>query len=52
MSVKIKAIAGEEDMGGGLVWRYIDNKNYYIVRCNPLENNIRLYCVVNGNGKN
>lgn len=27
------------------------NKNYYIVRCNPLENNLRLYCVINGNRK-
>jgi hypothetical protein len=51
MSVKIKAIAGDEDEGGGLVWRYIDNNNYYIARCNPLENNFRFYKVVNGNRK-
>jgi hypothetical protein len=48
MSVKIKAVAGEEDQGGGLVWRYIDNNNYYIARYNPLETNLRLYKVVNG----
>ena len=51
MSVKIKAVAGDEDRGGGLVWRYIDNKNYYIARCNPLEKNFRFYRVVNGNRK-
>ena len=51
MTVKIKSIAGEEDMGGGLVGRFMDNKNYYILRCNPLENNFRLYCVKNGNRK-
>ena len=51
MSVKIKAVAGNEDRGGGLVWRYIDNKNYYIARCNPLEKNFRFYRVVNGDRK-
>lgn len=50
-SVRIKAVAGEEDQGGGLVWRFIDNNNYYIARCNPLENNFRFYKVVNGNRK-
>lgn len=50
-TVKIKAISGEEDQGGGLVWRYIDKDNYYIARYNPLENNFRLYRVVNGSRK-
>lgn len=50
-SVKIKAISGAEDQGGGLVWRYIDKDNYYIARYNPLENNLRFYRVVNGNRK-
>ena len=45
-SVKIKAISGEEDQGGGLVWRYIDKNNYYVARYNPLENNFRFYRVV------
>lgn len=51
LTVKLKAVAGEEDQGGGLVWRYIDNNNYYIARCNPLEHNFRLYRVVSGNRK-
>ncbi len=50
-SVKIKALSGEEDQGGGLVWRYIDKNNYYIARYNPLENNFRFYRVVNGSRK-
>jgi hypothetical protein len=50
-SVMIKALSGEEDQGGGLVWRYIDNNNYYIARYNPLENNFRLYRVVEGSRK-
>jgi Domain of Unknown Function (DUF1080) len=51
LTVKLKAVAGEEDQGGGLVWRYVDNNNYYIARCNPLEHNFRFYHVVNGNRK-
>jgi len=43
-----KAVAGKIDQGGGLVWRYKDAKNYYISRMNPLENNFRLYKVVDG----
>jgi hypothetical protein len=51
IEVKIKALLGEEDQGGGLVWRYVNSKNYYIVRLNPLEDNIRVYEVVNGKRK-
>ncbi len=51
LSVNIKAISGKEDQGGGLVWRYQDADNYYITRANPLENNFRLYKVINGNRK-
>lgn len=48
-SVKIKAISGEEDQGGGIIWHYTDKHNYYIARYNPLEKNLRLYHVVDGN---
>ena len=51
MSVKVKAISGEEDQGGGLVWRFIDNNNYYVARYNPLESNFRFYRVVEGKRK-
>lgn len=48
LSVEMKAIAGETDQGGGLVWRARDAKNYYLARYNPLEDNYRLYKVVDG----
>ncbi len=48
LRVNLKAIAGKIDQGGGLVWRYKDPKNYYVARINPLENNYRVYKVVEG----
>ena len=48
LAVKMKAIAGDVDQGGGLVWRARDKVNYYIVRYNPLEDNLRVYKVVDG----
>ncbi len=48
LSVKLRANTGKEDQGGGLVWRLRDENNYYICRLNPLENNFRVYKVVDG----
>jgi hypothetical protein len=48
LSVKLKAVAGEIDRGGGVVWRAKDKNNYYICRYNPLEDNFRVYKVQNG----
>jgi hypothetical protein len=48
LNVSFKAIAGKKDQGGGFVWRYQDNNNYYICRMNPLEENYRVYKVVDG----
>ena len=48
LSVKIKALAGDYDQGGGLVWRARDAKNYYIARFNHKEDNFRVYTVVDG----
>jgi len=48
VSVKFKAVSGSIDRAGGLVFRLQDPNNYYIVRANALENNYRLYHVVNG----
>lgn len=47
-SFSIQARTGEEDQGGGLVWRFRDFNNYYICRWNPLEDNLRFYKVVDG----
>ncbi|MCI0360840.1 MAG: hypothetical protein L0211_20365 [Planctomycetaceae bacterium] len=48
LSVALKAVEGKIDQGGGVVWRYQDGNNYYIARFNPLEENYRLYKVVDG----
>lgn len=48
ITVKMKALSGSEDQGGGIVWRARDARNYYVARYNPLEDNYRLYHVVNG----
>jgi hypothetical protein len=48
LSVRLKAVAGELDQGGGVVWRATDKNNYYIARYNPLEDNFRVYKVERG----
>ncbi|MBI3468080.1 MAG: DUF1080 domain-containing protein [Planctomycetes bacterium] len=48
LKVAFKAVAGKIDQGGGPVWRYRNADNYYIARANPLENNYRVYKVVDG----
>jgi hypothetical protein len=45
LEVKVKAVSGKEDQGGGPLWRAADPNNYYLTRWNPLENNLRLYYV-------
>ena len=47
-SVRFKPISGRIDQAAGLVWRYQDENNYYIVRANALEDNVVLYKVQNG----
>lgn len=48
LSVALRPVQGKIDQGGGLVWRYLDANNYYICRYNPLEDNFRVYKVVDG----
>jgi len=48
VTVKFKPVSGKEDQGAGIVWRYKDQDNYYIVRANALEGNVVLYKVENG----
>ena len=47
ISVRMRAIGGTTDQGGGVVWRAKDSRNYYVVRYSPLEGNLRLHKVVN-----
>lgn len=51
VETKFKPVSGEEDQAGGLVWRYHDADNYYVVRANALENNVVLYKVEKGKRK-
>ena len=46
--VRFRTEGGKIDQAGGLVFRYKDNSNYYVLRANALENNVRLYAVING----
>ena len=48
LSIKIKGVEGHMDQGGGFIWRFTDADNYYVVRANPLEDNVVLYKVENG----
>lgn len=48
VTVRFKPVSGRVDQAAGLVWRYRDENNYYIVRANALENNVVLYKVENG----
>jgi 3-keto-disaccharide hydrolase len=51
VSVSFKPVSGTVDQAAGLVARYRDKNNYYVVRANALENNVRLYKVEGGNRK-
>jgi 3-keto-disaccharide hydrolase len=48
LSVRVKPVSGRVDQAAGLVWRYQDEDNYYIVRANALEQNVVLYKVERG----
>lgn len=48
LSVSFLPIDGKADMGGGVIWRATDDRNYYLARAKPLEQNIRIYRVVKG----
>lgn len=48
VSVFLKAVEGKIDQGGGVVWRYQNANNYCICRYNPLEENFRVYRVIDG----
>lgn len=47
--VRFRAISGKTGQAGGLVFRYKDSKNYYVLRADAKENNVRLYKMVDGN---
>jgi hypothetical protein len=48
VKVRFKPVSGKVDQAAGLVVRLRDPDNYYIARANALEDNVRLYKVVDG----
>jgi hypothetical protein len=48
ISVRLKPVAGSEDPGGGVVWRYQNENNYYLARANAVSDTISVYKVQNG----
>jgi hypothetical protein len=49
LSIKCTPTTGDIDRACGLLFRAQDSDNYMLTRANALENNIRLYHVVDGN---
>jgi len=43
IEVKFKPLSSREDQAGGLIWRWKDGDNYYVVRANALQNNVSLH---------
>src|SRR5215813_7904034 len=48
VSVRFRPVSGKEDASGGIIFRARDGRNYFLIRANALENNFRLYTLVNG----
>ena len=47
-AIRFKAVSGKVDQAAGVAVRLVDRNNYYVVRANALEDNVRLYRVVAG----
>jgi len=43
VSVSFKTISGKVDASGGVMFRYLDADNFYVVRANALEGNVVAY---------
>jgi hypothetical protein len=48
LSVRFRPVKGSTDQAAGIVWRFRDRDNYYLLRANALENNLVLYKVEGG----
>jgi len=48
VKVRFKPVAGKVDRAGGIVVRLTSPDDYYVVRANALEDNVRFYRVVKG----
>jgi hypothetical protein len=48
VTVRFKPVEGKVDQAGGIAVRLASPDNYYVVRANALEDNVRFYRVLNG----
>jgi hypothetical protein len=48
VTLRFKSVAGNIDQAAGIAMRVIDPDNYYVVRANALEDNVRFYRMVKG----
>lgn len=48
VTIRFRPVSGKVDQAGGIAVRLQTPGDYYVVRANALENNVRLYRVVNG----
>jgi hypothetical protein len=48
IAVRFKSVAGKVDQAAGIAMRLADSNNYYVVRANALEDNVRFYRMVKG----
>lgn len=48
VTIHFKPVAGKVDQAGGIAVRLMTPDDYYVVRANALEDNVRFYRVVNG----
>jgi hypothetical protein len=48
VSVRFRPVSGRVEEAAGLVWRYQDANNHYLVRANALEGNVKVYKIQNG----
>ncbi len=48
LTTKFKIVSGETEQMAGIAFRVQDDKNFYVIRANALNRNIRFYKVVDG----
>jgi len=48
VSVRLKPVSGTNGLAGGVVWRYHDQNNYYLVQASAADNNVAVFKVENG----
>jgi hypothetical protein len=48
VSVRLKPVSGRDGLAGGMVWRYHDENNYYLVRANAKESTVSVFKIENG----